>query len=319
MKRVLAVVLCVFFAAATAHAQMQEEYRFKGIVVDGSGMPVPTVRITLRDVGNGSRIEFTSKVDGTFDRRMIPHARYEAFFEKAGYTTYTQEFDWSASPREVETVEAKVVLRSQADEAAAAKKAMGEKAAKLYEESYQALEKNDCATATGKANEILKLGAGEYEYAVRFILARCAAMQNKLPDAAAEYGRVLALKPDFFEAQFDLASVLEQQGQHKEALQAYEKAAALKPNDAEVRYSLGAMLLKQNQFDQALPHLEAAASIDSTHALAAKALGFAYLQSEKKDLAAARRSFERYLALDPKAPDAAEIRDLIAELKTSKK
>jgi Tfp pilus assembly protein PilF len=208
------------------------------------------------------------------------------------------------------------VLRSEAD---SAKKAMGDKAAKLYEESYQALENEDCATASGKANEILKLGAGEYEYAVRFILARCAAMQNNMPEAAAEYRRVLALKPDFFEAQFDLASVLENQGKHEEALREYEKAAALKPQDAEVQYNLGAMLLKQNQFDQALPHLQAAASIDSTHALAAKALGFAYLQSEKKDLAASRRYFERYLVLEPNAPDAAQIREIVAELKTSKK
>ena len=316
MTRRSAFVLCALVAVSAAYAQMQEEYRFQGSVVDTNGKAIPSVRITLRDVSNGSRIEFTSKGDGTFDRRMIPHARYEAFFEKAGYSTHSQEFDWSNPPREVETVVAKIVLRSEAD---SAKKAMGDKAAKLYEESYQALENEDCATASAKANEILKLGAGEYEYAVRFILARCRAMQNNMPEAAAEYRRVLALKPDFFEAQFDLASVLETEGKHDEALKEYEKAAALKPQDAEVRYNVGAMLLKQNQFDQALPHLQAAASIDSTHALAAKALGFAYLQSEKKDLAQARRYLERYLALEPDAPDAAQIREIVAELKTSKR
>ncbi|HEU4929581.1 MAG TPA: tetratricopeptide repeat protein [Candidatus Krumholzibacteria bacterium] len=316
MIRSLALVLCAVFAFSSAHAQLLEEYRFKGSVVDAAGKPIPSVRITLRDVATGSRIEFTSKEDGTFDRRMIPHARYEAFFEKPGYSTHTQEFDWSNAPRELETVEAKVVLRSEAD---AAKKAMGEKAAKLYEQSYQALEQNDCATASSKASEILKLGAGEYEYAVRFILARCHALQNRLPEATGEYRRVLALKPEFFEAQFDLASVLEKQGQHEDALREYEKAAALKPQDAEARYNVGAMLLKQNRYDQALPHLEAAASIDSTHALASKALGFAYLQSEKKDLTAARRYFERYLALEPNAPDAAEIRGLVAELKSTNK
>ena len=315
MIRLIALVCCALLAVSAAHAQLQEEYRFKGIVVDGSGTPVPTVRITLRDMASGSRIEFTSKVDGTFDRRMIPHARYEAVFEKAGFAKHTQEFDWSSSPRQSETVEAKVVLGKETQDVG---KAMGEKAAKLYEESYQALERNDCATATSKANDILELGAGQYEYAVRFILARCAAMQNTLPEAAAEYRRVLALKPDFFEAQFDLASVLEAQGQHDEALREYEKAAALKPGDAEVQYNLGAMLLKRNQYADALPHLQAAESVDSTHAPTAKALGFAYLQGDKKDLSSARRYFERYLALDPKAADAAEIRNLITELKTSK-
>ena len=105
MIRRIVIVLCLLVSAPLVHAQLQEEYRFKGIVVDGNGMPISTVRITLRDVATGARIEFTSKVDGTFDRRMIPHARYEAFFEKAGFTTYTQEFDWSTSPRQIETVD----------------------------------------------------------------------------------------------------------------------------------------------------------------------------------------------------------------------
>jgi Tfp pilus assembly protein PilF len=316
MIRRIILVLVAVLVVGVAHAQMVEDYRFKGKVVDDAGKPVAGALITLRDLESGSRIEIKTHDDGTFDRRMIPAARYEFIVEKPGFAPQKQSFDWSASTEETETVEVQVVLRSEKEDA---RQAMGKKAAALYEESYAALSKNDCATASAKANEILTMGAGDYEYAVRFILGRCHAVNNENVEAIAEYEKVLALKPDFFEARFDLATTLEKQGQHDAAAEQYEQAAALKPEDADVQYNVGALLLQGQKYDRARPHLQAAADLDSTHALAAKALGFAYLQGDNKDTVAARRYLERYLQLQPDAADAGEVRAIVAELKKSPK
>ena len=310
MRRFVFICMTVI-AVCSAHAQMVEDYRFKGRVLDGSGKPVAGVKITLRDIESGTRFEFKSHDDGTFDRRMIPHAKYEAVFAKAGYATHTEMFDWSISPDDVETVEVQVVLASEAERA---KQEMGRKAAALYEEAYAALQKNDCGQASAKAREILTLGAGGYEYAVRFIMARCHAVQGRNADAIAEYEKVLALKPDFFEARFDLATLLEKQGQHDAALEQYDQAAALRPDDVEVQYNVGAMLLQRQMFERARVYLQKAVELDSTHAEAAKGLGFAYLQGETRDVEAARRYLERYLVLKPNASDATEIRAIIAEM-----
>ena len=300
--------------AGPASAQLVEDYRFKGLVVDTAGRPIGGVHITLRDVETNARIVCTTHTDGRFDRRMIPHASYEAVFEKAGYISHTQPFDWSAPVTDVVTVEVKVVLETRVDQA---KRDLGKKAAALYEASYAALAANDCPKARAKAEELRALGAGDYEYAVRFVIARCHAVEGRRPEAVAAYRQVLALEPDLFEAQFDLAMVLEQQGQHEAALAEYEKAAALHPADAEVQYNMGAILFRQNAFDRARPHLEKATALDSTHAQAAKALGFTCLQSEKKDLAAAKRYLERYLALEPQAPDATQVRKIVADLEAA--
>ncbi|HEX6790919.1 MAG TPA: tetratricopeptide repeat protein [Candidatus Krumholzibacteria bacterium] len=299
-------------AVYPAHAQMVEDYRFKGRVLDEGGKPIAEAKITLRNLEDGSRIEFKTDKDGTFDRRMIPAARYEATIAKDGFAPQTQTFDWSASTNETEIVEVQIVLSTEKSKV---RQEMGKKAAALYEESYAALQQNDCPTATTKARQILDMGAGDYEYAVRFIIARCHAIQDQPGEAITEYEKVLALRPDFFEARFDLAAMLEKQGQHDAAIEQYEQAAALKPDDVEVQYNVGALLLQRQLFDRARTHLQRAVEIDSTHALAAKGLGFAYLQGESKDTAAARRYLERYLALQPDATDATEIRALIAEIK----
>ena len=59
MIRLLGLIMCAVLAVSAARAQLVEEYRFKGSVVDTAGKPIPSVRITLRDVENGSRIEFS--------------------------------------------------------------------------------------------------------------------------------------------------------------------------------------------------------------------------------------------------------------------
>jgi tetratricopeptide (TPR) repeat protein len=302
------------WAGAPARGQLVEDYRFKGKVLDSEGKPIADVTVTLKDLETSARIQFKSHADGTFDRRMIPHAIYEATFSKSGYVSRSQKFDWSAPPSQVVTVEAKIVLETQA---AHSEKELGAKTSKLYEESYAALAKGDCATATSKANEILKVGAGSFEYAVRFVLARCFAMQHDVDAAIAEYERVIALKPDLFEAHYDLGSLYEQQGKHDAALQEFSKAAELHPDDPEVQYDAGAILFRQQQFERARPYLEKAAELDSTNAQAHKALGFINLQSEKKDLTAARHHLEKYLALAPTAADSNQVRQILVGLRQS--
>jgi tetratricopeptide (TPR) repeat protein len=311
MIRWINMFILILLVPAFAYAQ-QDDYRFQGRVVDTAGKPLAGVHITLRDVSNGSRINFTTKDDGTFDRRMIPSAQYEVTFEKQGYVTHTDQMDWSAAQDQTKTVQAQIVLDSTR---ASEERQMSKEAAALYEKAYSALQKNDCAQATDDARKLLAMGAGSREYAVRFIIARCAANQNRLDEAVAEYRHVLKLKPEFFEARFDLAQVLDRQSKHDEAVREYTRAVALRPQDPAAQYNLGALLMQQKQYDSARTHLEASVAADSTNAMAVKALGFACLQGEKKDVASAKRYLERYLRLQPEAADAADIRAMLAEIK----
>ena len=102
------------FAGAAARAQLVEDYRFKGKVLDAEGKPIADVNILLKDLATSAQYQFKSHADGTFDRRMIPHGIYEATFSKPGYLSRSQKFDWSVPPSQVETIEVKVVLESQA-------------------------------------------------------------------------------------------------------------------------------------------------------------------------------------------------------------
>jgi tetratricopeptide (TPR) repeat protein len=309
LRQIAVAALALLFCSTLARAQLSEDYRFQGEVVDQQGKPIPSVQVILHDAGTGTRIVFVTNADGTFDRRMVPRGTYDATFSKAGYVPFLDRFDWSAESAQTIVKVARIVLESDVDRA---RKELGKKEAKLYEEAYAALTANDFPTARRKAEELLELGAGSYEYAVRFVIARAEAMQGELDPAVAEYGRVLALKPDLFEAHFDLAGVYEKEGKIDEALKEFARAAEINPTDAETQYDLGVILLKQKQdYEQAKVHLAKAIELDPTHSQATKALGFANLWAEKQNVPEGVRLLKRYLELEPKAGDSAQVMEVV--------
>ena len=311
IRILLLVAACLLALPGGTRAQFQEDYRFKGRFLDTKGQPIANVHATFRNIENGARIEFSSRGDGTFDRRMIPAGTYEVQFEKSGYITRVEQFGWIAAASRTILKEAEIVLESQGAHAA---RELDQKGQKLYKEAYAALESNDCATATTKSRELLAAGAGEREYAIRFLLARCEAMAGDNQAAAAEYALVVALNPKLFEGHFDYAGVLEKLGEHDRALAEYAQAAELNPSSADTQYNMSAIYFARQDFDAATTHLQKTIALDSTYAAAHKVLGLTALQAKPADLAAARRMLTRYLELDPTAGDADEIRTVLREI-----
>jgi tetratricopeptide (TPR) repeat protein len=310
-KRFLCACLVALFCASFAGAQLLEDYRFKGKIVDTSKKPIPKVRVTFRNVESGKLIVFETNADGTFDKRMIPHAVYDVTFEKTGYVTRKEHFDWSEASEGVIVKDVEIVMES---EALKAQEELGAKVAKLYREAYSALSEGNCDTASKKAQELIAAGAGSHEYAARFVVARCLAVKGETDAAVKEYDRVIALKDDLFEAHFDLATLLEKRGEHDSAVKEYEKAAALKPEDAETQYSLGAILFRKEDFEAAAPHLQKALELNPAHSQANKAMGFVCLYGKEKNIPKSIECLKKYVELEPNASDTAQIKALIEAL-----
>lgn len=97
----------------------------------------------------------------------------------------------------------------------------------------------------------------------------------------------------------------------------FQKAMRVDPKDPVPHHYLGKIALETGSdagaVDRAVGHLNDAIQAKAEYAPAYRELGLAY--NRKRDRSKAIESFERYLALDPKARDAAQIRAAIAELK----
>jgi len=121
--------------------------------------------------------------------------------------------------------------------------------------------------------------------------------QGKLAEARQHYERALALKPGFAEIHYNLANLLKEEDHLKEAAARYEVALTLKPGYAEAHNNLGITLQQQRRPDEAVAHYQRALAINPNYAEAHNNLG-SVLQEQRK-LAEARVHHEKALALRP--------------------
>ena len=100
---------------------------------------------------------------------------------------------------------------------------------------------------------------------------------GQLPEAAACYGRALALEPGLAEAHHNLGIVAGEQGHWHEAAGHFGRALASRPDYAEAQCELGRSLLQQNRLSEAILAYRRAVEIAPDSATAHFHLAFALL------------------------------------------
>lgn len=192
--------------------------------------------------------------------------------------------------------------------------------------------------------------AGVSEKALNFYQKGTAAAKKGDNKAAAEFfSNAVAAYPNFPIALSDLGFQYLKLNQMDKAGETYEELLKLKPADAMAHLNLGIVRYNQKKFDEAETHLRKALKLSSTGptgyyylgltlvslkrydeaqkefeatianggdniALAHRYLGGLYMGAKKNQQAA--DELEKYLKLDPKAPDAERIKGTIKDLRS---
>jgi tetratricopeptide (TPR) repeat protein len=129
---------------------------------------------------------------------------------------------------------------------------------------------------------------------------------ESLPEAAANYRRVLELAPDWIEAHINLGVALYQMGQAEQARTAFADAVELDPGNSISQYNLGCVLEEMGRLDEAVEHLTAAAQAMPSNADVHFNLALAYEKQGQRELA--RAQWLLYLRYAPNGPWAAQAR-----------
>lgn len=134
------------------------------------------------------------------------------------------------------------------------------------------------------------------------------------PERAAEVLReAIKLTPEVAMLHLNYGLVLVQQKKHAEAERALRDALARDPALAVARLYLGRVLIKLARLDEAEKELRAALQTGGEAPMSAayRYLGALYIERGERERAA--EALETYLRLAPQAPDAAQVRDIIAQ------
>ena len=114
-----------------------------------------------------------------------------------------------------------------------------------------------------------------------------------------------------------LGNALMDTQQFGEAIDAYQKALALDPKNVDVRVDMGTCMRGMGKFESAVAEFRKAIKIAPGHLNAHRNLGVV-LGFDLKDREGAIKEFKTFLELAPNAPDAAQIKDVIAQLQAGK-
>ena len=120
---------------------------------------------------------------------------------------------------------------------------------------------------------------------------------NKINSSITSFLKAINIKPDYYEAHFNLGVVYHEIHNYHEAIKCYEAALSIHPNYPIAHNNLGLIYLRNNQVDKAIQHFDFATTYNPNYFEAYNNLGAALIES--KDINRAISSIKKAIEINP--------------------
>lgn len=294
---------------------------------NGQAINGATVKVNLEAVNSSGGGSTTTDQDGSFRFNNVRAGNYAVVIEG------TKEYETAREPISIDPggtsgpiSSITIHLRPKMDASNPAFAGVPQNALDFYQKGTAAAQKGNAQSAV---EFLSKAVAAHPNFPLALNELGLQYLKLKQMDKAAEtYEALLKLKPADAAGHLNLGIALYNQGITLVGQQKWDDAQKkLDASEAQLReaiklnhpgpaahYYLGMLLIKFKAFDEAQKELELAISNGGENlALAHKFLGGVYMSTHKNKEAA--DELEKYLKLEPKAPDASQIKDTIKGLR----
>lgn len=143
-------------------------------------------------------------------------------------------------------------------------------------------------------DQLQEMIQGERLHLVR---GRLALEAKRYAEAADEFRKAVAARPESVTGRVNLGAVLTVLGDVAGAIEQFEAVLRIAPENANARYNLGLLFSNQNRHQEAITHLQFVLRSNPRDASARLLLAQAYLRSEQRD--SALEEFTRVVEADP--------------------
>ena len=141
------------------------------------------------------------------------------------------------------------------------------------------------------------------------VLGLALVRQGKADEALPVLEKAAAASPDSADVQLAQAAAFASEKQYDKATELVDAATAKQADHAELPYYRGMLAVLKKQYKEAVPQLETAIKQDAENAYAYYYAGLAYSNTKRPDKML--ESFNNFLRLEPKAPEAAKVRSFL--------
>jgi tetratricopeptide (TPR) repeat protein len=284
----------------------------QGRVLFPPGQSVGQVKVNLESVSAFGSMTTATDQDGTFRFRGLGAGSYTIVIDAGSQYEKAREpvtLDPEASGRIAQVV---VELHFKPDASNPAFAGVPQNALNLYQKGTAAAQKGDNKAAASFFSQAV---TAYPSFAIALSdLAFQYMKLNQMDKAAEAYQALLKLKPNDAQAHLNFGIVMFNQKKFEDAEMHLRKALELNNAGPTAHYYLGLTLISLKRYDEALTEFQTTVANGGDNlALAHKYLGGLYMSTHKNKEAA--DELEKYLKLDPKAPDADRIKGTIKDLR----
>ncbi len=320
MRSCRTVILTLLGLALTLSAQDDRgRGRISGNVLDETGAAIQGGLVVAESSGGGTRIEGRTDKKGHFALMGLGTGSWRVVVSKDGYVGAGTEIQVSQ-------------IKANPAVSLTLKKASGLEALKADDAGRALLERGGEMLKAGRYDEALSAFeefARKYPdlYAVRLNIGSVYAERGDLDKAEAEFRGVLdkdSRSPEGLKAHQEtalralsgLGEVALKRGDLAAAQDHFRRTLELSPEDGAAAYNVAEILFSNQRIDEAIAFFEIAAGIKKDWPRIYHRLGLAYLN--KGDLDKAVENLKKFLELDPRNPEAANVAAALAAIEKTK-
>jgi Tfp pilus assembly protein PilF len=279
-----------------------------------TGQSTGTVKVNLESTSSfGASSTTSTDQDGTFRFRGLEPGSYTVVVDAGNQYEKAREPVLIDQENRGRLVQIAIQLHFKVDASNPAFAGVPDKALSLYQKGRAAATKGDNKAAAQFYSDAV---AAHPNFAIALSdLGFMYIKLNQWDKAAETYEALIKLKPEDPTAHLNLGIARYNQKKFEEGETHLRKALELKSTGPMAHYYLAMTLVSLKRHGEALPEFEATVANGGENiALAHRYLGGLYLGANKPQQAA--DELEKYLKLDPKAPDADRIKGTIKDLRS---
>ena len=279
----------------------------------GQAVSGKTVKVSLESVSAFGSMSTAADQDGVFRFTNLTPGNYTVVVDAGSEYEKARESVTIEQETRSRSVQVAIQLRPKVDSSNPLFAGVPDKALKLYQKGSAAAQKGDAKAAAESLSAAVAAHPG---FALALSELGVQYMNLKQYDKAGEtFEALLKLKPDDVSAHLNMGIADFNKKKMDEAESHLRKALELKSAGPSAHYYLGLTLVSLKRYDEAQKEFELTLSNGGENiALAHKYLGGLYMSAQKNKEAA--DELEKYLKLDPKAPDADRIKGTIKDLRS---
>jgi Tfp pilus assembly protein PilF len=279
-----------------------------------SGQATGSVKVNLESTSSfGASSSTATDQDGTFRFRGLEPGNYTVVVDAGNQYEKAREPVIIDNESRGRLVQVAIQLHLKVDASNPAFAGVNDKALNLYQKGTAAAKKGDNKAAAQFLSDAVA-AYPNFPIAISDLGVLYMKM-NEMDKAAQTFEELIKLKPTDATAYLNLGIARYNQKKFEDAETHLRKALELKSSGPMAHYYLGMTLISLKRYGDALPEFEATVANGGENiALAHKYLGGLYMSANKNQQAA--DELEKYLKLDPKAPDAERIKGTIKDLRS---